>query len=93
MGCSASSPVPASAPAAAPSIYRDRSKRDNYILRNKNGGESRLCVVKQKGDIAGEQFVIEECEKVDVFLLDNIETMTVDLCKNMVLVTGPIKSR
>ncbi|KAG9392203.1 Tubulin binding cofactor C [Carpediemonas membranifera] len=49
-----------------------------FMVRNKN------CeiVVRQPGEIAGNQFIIEECEGCTIFLADYADSMTVDLCKN-----------
>ena len=100
MGCvnsSPSSPIAASVAVktntgSTASIYRDRTKRENYILRNKKGEASkRFSFVKNDGDIAGEQFVVEECENSNIFLMDNIECVTIDLCSQISLLTGPIE--
>uniref|UniRef100_A0A0G4IA07 C-CAP/cofactor C-like domain-containing protein n=1 Tax=Chromera velia CCMP2878 TaxID=1169474 RepID=A0A0G4IA07_9ALVE len=54
------------------------SKRTNEVL------------VKEKGSIAGQQFVIEECEGCDIFVLDWTDSITVDECKDCRLFVGPV---
>ena len=41
------------------------------------GGSNREVLVKGPREIAGQQFVVEECEGVDVFLLDHMAALTI----------------
>ena len=49
-------------------------------------------LVKPPGSINGQQFIVEECEDCDIFLLDWSAMVTVDLCKRCRLVIGPCES-
>ena len=50
-------------------------------------------VIKSNSMINNEQFLIEECEKSSIFLLDCIGSMFIDYCKDCYIVIGPISSR
>jgi len=62
--------------------------KEDYIF-SKRKDES---LVKQQGSISGQQFIIEESSGCDMFLLDHIACVTVDLCDDCRIVTGPIES-
>ena len=49
-------------------------------------------LVKPPGSINGQQFIVEECEDCEIFLLDWSAMVTVDLCKRCRLVIGPCES-
>ncbi|XP_072900249.1 protein XRP2 isoform X1 [Hemitrygon akajei] len=43
------------------------------------------------GKVAGEQFVIEECENCNIYIFDHSATITIDDCTNCRIFLGPIK--
>lgn len=51
--------------------------------------ESNLCI-KPPGSINGEQFIIEDNNQCDIYILDHIAAMNVDNCCNCRIVTGPV---
>lgn len=48
-----------------------------------------VTVVREPGSIAGQQFLIEECDGCDIYLLDNSAQVTVDLATNCRIFVGP----
>lgn len=56
---------------------------------SKRRGEA---LVKLPGAIAGQQFIIEECEDCDIWLLDWSATVTIDECKRCRFFIGPCES-
>jgi protein XRP2 len=50
-------------------------------------------LIKNPSQIDGQQFIVEECEGCEIFLLDHIGSLTVDYCKDCRIVTGPVSSR
>jgi len=42
---------------------------------------------------SGEQFTIQNCENATIYLLDHINTLTIDDCTGCKILTGPIKVR
>lgn len=50
-------------------------------------------LIKNPSQIHGQQFIIEECEGCEIFLLDHVGSLTVDFCKDCRIVTGPVSSR
>lgn len=44
------------------------------------------------GKVAGEQFVIEDCENCNIYIFDHSATITIDDCTNCRIFLGPIKS-
>ncbi|XP_061082968.1 protein XRP2-like isoform X1 [Conger conger] len=43
------------------------------------------------GKLNGQQFVIQECENCNIFILDHSATITIDDCVNCRVVLGPVK--
>ena len=37
--------------------------------------------MKRPGQVAGQQFIIEDCDDCDIFVLDHSATVSVDQCK------------
>lgn len=56
-------------------------------------GKNNQTLIKSPSQIGGQQFILEECEGSDIFLLDHVGSLTVDYCKNCRIVTGPVSSR
>jgi len=50
-------------------------------------------ILKSTGTIMGQQFIVEECKNCDIYLLDHIGSMTIDLCNNCRIICGPVESR
>mmetsp|Transcript_20303 Transcript_20303/g.24280 ORF Transcript_20303/g.24280 Transcript_20303/m.24280 type:complete len:355 (+) Transcript_20303:273-1337(+) len=48
--------------------------------------------VKEPGAVAGQQFMIDECEDCNLFLFDHNATVTIDGCKNCTIFIGPCES-
>ena len=61
---------------------RDRS---NYIVSK----QSNALVVKAPGNLAGEQFVIEDCTNCRILAMDHCTSVTIDNCANCVIFIGP----
>ena len=74
-----------------PKVYSwDKKKSDDtsdFLIENKDD----LVLVKSPGEINGNQFIIRNCTNCHIFLLDHINTITVDDCKNCKIVIGPTK--
>ena len=49
--------------------------------------------VREPGSIGGQQFMVEECSDCDVYLLDNTAALTIDVCTDCRIFTGPCESR
>jgi protein XRP2 len=47
-------------------------------------------LVREPGQIEGQQFIIEDCNESDIFLLDHIGSLTIDNCNKCRIVCGPI---
>ena len=56
---------------------------------SKRSGET---LVKLPGAVGGQQFIIEECDDCDIFLLDWSAAVTIDRCKRCRLFIGPCES-
>lgn len=94
MGCSQSSP-----PTAQKMQFKRSSTGHNFgdksnlnkedFIFTKRGEEVLLKVPR---DIDGQQFIVEECEGSDVFLLDHMAALTIDVCKRCNVITGPVAS-
>lgn len=50
-------------------------------------------VVREPGSIGGQQFIVEECSESEVYLLDHTAALTIDLCTDCRIFTGPCESR
>jgi len=46
---------------------------------------------RQPGQIGGQQFIVRDCQQARLYLLDAINTITVDDCTDCLLVLGPVK--
>ncbi|XP_065829487.1 protein XRP2-like [Oscarella lobularis] len=46
---------------------------------------------KLPGQIGGQQFIIKDCKKCDIYLFDHIASLTIDDCVNCRIVIGPVK--
>ncbi|TGZ57855.1 hypothetical protein CRM22_009821 [Opisthorchis felineus] len=44
------------------------------------------------GEIGGQQFLIQDCKNASIYLLDHINTITIDDCDNCTILTGPIRT-
>ncbi|XP_008327583.1 protein XRP2 [Cynoglossus semilaevis] len=50
-----------------------------------------VTVGRLPGKLNGQQFVIQECENCDIYVLDHSAAVTVDDCVNCRIVLGPVK--
>mmetsp|Transcript_12154 Transcript_12154/g.22530 ORF Transcript_12154/g.22530 Transcript_12154/m.22530 type:complete len:381 (+) Transcript_12154:87-1229(+) len=63
-------------------------KKEDYIY-SKKGKE---VLLKSPRDLNGQQFIVEECEGTDMFLIDHMGMLTVDYCQDCRIVAGPVAS-
>ncbi|KAF2357759.1 Tubulin binding cofactor C-like domain [Trinorchestia longiramus] len=74
---------------AAKKVYSwdKREKKDpaKFIIEKVDGGE----VGRMPGSVEGEQFVVRECNNCCIYLLDYLNTVTVDDCNNCTIIIGP----
>eukprot|EP00743_Colponemidia_sp_Colp-15_P002028 GILK01002202.1.p1 GENE.GILK01002202.1~~GILK01002202.1.p1 ORF type:complete len:371 (+),score=71.20 GILK01002202.1:58-1113(+) len=69
--------------------WETRTKNPADYVLSKRKGE---VIVKEPGSIAGEQFVIEECEDCDIFLCDYSAAISIDYCTGCRFFVGPVAS-
>lgn len=62
--------------------------KEDFIYSKK----AKEVLVKSPRDLNGQQFIVEECEGTDMFLIDHMAMLTVDYCKNCRIVAGPVAS-
>ena len=74
-------------PAYPPNFGKRTDLDPKDFMFCKMNGEA---LVKAPGKIDGQQFLVEDCEDSDVYLLDHIASMNVDSCKKCRIVTGPV---
>lgn len=76
----------------APKVYSwdIRAKIDpkDYSIENKNGE----TIIKMPGSIDGMQFIIQNLENCNVYLLDYVAQLSIDDCKNCNIFLGPSKA-
>ena len=53
---------------------------------------SNETIVRRPGQIAGQSFMIEECNNCHIYLLDHSAAVNIDLCVNCTIVVGPCES-
>lgn len=74
-------------------IFRDQHRctvdPKDFTLENAENTEVR----KLPGTINGQQYIIRNCKNVCIYLLDHINTLTIDDCSDCKLVIGPVKGR
>lgn len=76
------------------SINRDRSRRDEFVIMNKHGNSTNPDVIIRHNDENSiEQYLIEDCSNVGIFLCDNMECTMIDTCRNMIVATSTIEGR
>ncbi|XP_048855373.1 protein XRP2 [Brienomyrus brachyistius] len=66
---------------------RDKVDPKDYMLV----GVKDSTVGRLPGTLNGQQFVIQDCENCNIFVLDHSAAVTVDDCTNCCLVLGPVK--
>ncbi|CAD5219594.1 unnamed protein product [Bursaphelenchus okinawaensis] len=47
--------------------------------------------VKRRGDVKGEQFIIDKCTNSLLMVLDSVSTVTIDDCEDCIIILGPSK--
>eukprot|EP00752_Nemacystus_decipiens_P013079 g11568.t1 len=55
-------------------------------------GKQKEVLVREPGGIGGQQFIVEECSECEVFLLDHTAALTIDVCTDCRIFTGPCES-
>lgn len=55
-------------------------------------GRKGEALVREPGQIQGQQFIVEECDDCDIFLLDHSAQVTVDYATNCRIFVGPCES-
>lgn len=75
----------------APKLYswdkRDKVDPKDYMLT----GLKDATVGRLPGKLNGQQFIIQECENCNIYILDHAATITIDDCVNCRIVLGPVK--
>jgi len=66
---------------------KEKVDTSKYIL----DGLQKESVVKLDGSIDGQQFIIQNCNNSTIYLLDYMDTVTIDNCSNCKLVIGPVQ--
>ena len=97
MGCGGSKPPP---PAKKPKKFtggvstknntgRDPNlRREDYIVAKRTDA----TVVKPPGAVNGQQFVIENCARCVIYVLDRSAAVTIDECEDCTIVLGPCET-
>lgn len=71
---------------------RDKKEKVNpadYTIENLIGEEAG----RLPGTIAGQQFIVQNCRDSCIFLLDHINTITIDDCSDCTIFIGPTTGR
>ena len=50
-------------------------------------------VGRTPGQIAGREFIVRDCQEAHIYLLDSVNTITVDDCSDCLLVVGAVRGR
>uniref|UniRef100_A0A8C7XK96 Protein XRP2 n=1 Tax=Oryzias sinensis TaxID=183150 RepID=A0A8C7XK96_9TELE len=66
---------------------REKVDLSHYTLKELKD----VTVGRLPGTLNGEQFVIQDCENCNIFVLDHSATITIDDCVNCRIVLGPVK--
>lgn len=61
----------------------------NFTFSNR----SNETLIRKSNEVFGQQFIIENCQSCDIYLLDHVGQTTIDFCKSCRIVTGPITGR
>ncbi|KAM8752758.1 protein XRP2 isoform 1-T1 [Rhynchonycteris naso] len=69
--------------------WDQRGKVDlkNYMF----SGLKNETVGRLPGKVAGQQFIIQDCENCSIYIFDHSATVTVDDCINCIIFLGPVK--
>eukprot|EP01116_Phalansterium_solitarium_P002316 TRINITY_DN12269_c0_g1_i1.p1 TRINITY_DN12269_c0_g1~~TRINITY_DN12269_c0_g1_i1.p1 ORF type:complete len:367 (-),score=80.66 TRINITY_DN12269_c0_g1_i1:207-1238(-) len=88
MGCFGSKETKSSKSAAPETFSWDNKPKldPKDFLCSKRNGET---FVKLPGSINGQQFIIEECDNCDIYLLDYSDSVQIDYCTNSRIFIGP----
>ena len=74
-------------------VFSWDKRKERLDVRNftfsKRSGET---LIKLPGSIGGEQFIIEECEDCQIYLLDWSASVSVDACRRCSIFIGPCES-
>ena len=60
-----------------------------YTIEQMRSGE----VGRTPGQIGGQQFIVRDCQGARIYLLDAVNTITVDDCTDCLLVAGAVRGR
>jgi protein XRP2 len=95
MGCSSSSqnaPVQVSKnlpKTTKPSFGRDPNINVKDFMCSNRKGE---VFIREPGSIKGQQFIIEDCDDCDIYLMDHSAQVNIDMCTNCRIFVGPCAS-
>lgn len=73
-------------------VFRDKKDKINpadFTLEGLNGQEAG----RVPGTINGQQFIIQNCNSSQIYLLDHINTITIDDCSDCTIFIGPTTGR
>jgi protein XRP2 len=65
-----------------------KKDKSNYMAVQLTG----QTVLKKPGDIAGQQFIMDNLKQCKVKVLDHVEQVTIDDCDDCEIVIGPAES-
>lgn len=68
---------------------REKIDPKQFTIEN----EKSTSLVKKAGSINGQQFIIQNCEHVNIGLFDFINTITIDDCNHCSIFIGPTSGR
>ncbi len=63
-------------------------RREDFIRKHLENE----TVVRAPGEIAGQQFIVDDCKKCSFFLFDNSDSITIDDCVDCTFFIGPCES-
>lgn len=61
----------------------------DYLIENVERKE----VVRPPGSVNGQQFMIQGCRDATIYILDHINTVTVDDCENCTVILAAVRAR
>lgn len=65
------------------------SDAKNFIIEDLENHEE----IRIPGSVNGEQFIIQNCKDCTIYILDHINTITIDDCINCKIILGPVEGR
>ncbi|KAM4818781.1 protein XRP2 isoform 1-T2 [Thomomys bottae] len=68
--------------------HREKVDLKDYMF----SGLKDETVGRLPGKVAGQQFLIQDCENCNIYIFDHSATVTIDDCTNCVIFLGPVKT-